>query len=123
MLGCIRKTTVCGKFLSPLNAWDILMTDTIATASNIANVVVALANIALLLFLFWQISLQKRFYLEQAHRDAAQKISSPIKGFRQRSWETETWRRCFIKHMTGQTLKCGRFGLTLLTHCITSTDL
>jgi hypothetical protein len=51
------------------------MTEEIALASNIANVVVGLANIVLVLFLFWQISLQKRFYLEQSRRDAAQKIA------------------------------------------------
>jgi hypothetical protein len=47
----------------------------ITQASNIANVVVAFANMILVLFLFWQINLQKRFYHGQARRDAAQKIS------------------------------------------------
>jgi hypothetical protein len=51
------------------------MPDSIAQASNIANVVVAIANLVLVIFLFWQISLQKRFFIEQARRDAAQKIS------------------------------------------------
>ncbi len=51
------------------------MTDAITQASNVANVIVAFANIVLVLFLFWQISLQKRFFLDQSRRDAALKVS------------------------------------------------
>jgi hypothetical protein len=60
---------------SPEQKKEISMNESIAQASNIANVIVAFANILLVLFLFWQITLQKRFFIQQSQRDASQKVS------------------------------------------------
>jgi len=51
------------------------MADTIAQAINIPGIISSFTNIILVSFVFWQISLQKRFYFEQSRRDASQKIA------------------------------------------------
>jgi hypothetical protein len=53
----------------------------IGLASNIANVIVAAMNVALVIFLYWQIKIQKSFILDSAKREATSKVAEAYQRF------------------------------------------
>jgi hypothetical protein len=60
---------------------DLSLLEAASLASNFANIIVAIANLLLVLYVSRQIRLQRTFFLQQSERDARAKISEAWQRF------------------------------------------